>query len=145
MKVDVKNVKINNTMSEETLCFSASLYLDGKRVGTVANRGTGGPHEYQVPQKVMNAFAEYAAKLPNRKIVFDSGAFLDVPVDIDLLVDDAVREYEQNKLMKTHWVFVYTNNLYRYLTISKSTPREEAIRLINKRYNGSFKLKNKEK
>ena len=33
-------------MSQETKCFSASIYLDGKKVGLVRNHGCGGSHLY---------------------------------------------------------------------------------------------------
>jgi hypothetical protein len=42
-KVELKNIKTLESNSEETLCFTASLYLDGKRVGKVSNAGRGGP------------------------------------------------------------------------------------------------------
>ena len=41
MKITLKNVKHYESMSEETDCFEASLYVDGKKVGRVSNRGTG--------------------------------------------------------------------------------------------------------
>lgn len=46
MAITVKNVKIHDELSEETLCFSASVYFNGKRVGTATNRGHGGCNDY---------------------------------------------------------------------------------------------------
>ena len=46
MSITLKAVKIHQDMSEETLCFSASLYWNGKRVGSVSNRGCGGCNDY---------------------------------------------------------------------------------------------------
>jgi hypothetical protein len=43
MELTLKNVKVHADMSEETTCFSASVYIDGKRAGTAKNRGHGGP------------------------------------------------------------------------------------------------------
>ena len=48
MKIEIKNVKYLNELSHETLCFFATLHIDGKKVGTVINRGCGGCHEYDV-------------------------------------------------------------------------------------------------
>ena len=45
MELTLKNVKLMESMSEETTCFSASIYIGGERAGEVRNRGTGGPHE----------------------------------------------------------------------------------------------------
>lgn len=46
MNVQLKNVKNHPDMSQETDCFSASIYVDGKRIGEVRNDGQGGSHEY---------------------------------------------------------------------------------------------------
>ena len=43
MRLTVKNYKRVEWMSEETDCYQASLYLDGKRIGTAENSGQGGP------------------------------------------------------------------------------------------------------
>ena len=40
--ITLKKVKLNTAMSEETLCFSADIYEDGKLVAHVSNRGHGG-------------------------------------------------------------------------------------------------------
>ena len=42
MNLSVKNVKIHDDMSEETMCFSCDLYDNGKLVAHVSNRGIGG-------------------------------------------------------------------------------------------------------
>ena len=41
--IEVKSVKIAQHMSEETLAFTASLWVNGKRVGYLKNTGQGGP------------------------------------------------------------------------------------------------------
>lgn len=50
MKITLKNVKVNEVMSEETLCFSADLFENGKLVAHVSNRGHGGCNDVQ-PRK----------------------------------------------------------------------------------------------
>ena len=42
MKLELKNVRVNNAMSEETTCFTATLYADGKKMAHCRNSGTGG-------------------------------------------------------------------------------------------------------
>lgn len=46
MKVELKNVKYSAFASQETHCFEATVYIDGKRAGTVSNEGYGGPDSY---------------------------------------------------------------------------------------------------
>lgn len=40
--ITLKNVKIYEALSEETLCFTATVYENGKRIGTAKNEGHGG-------------------------------------------------------------------------------------------------------
>lgn len=42
MKLQLKKIKIYDELSEETICFTAELYADGKKVATVRNDGCGG-------------------------------------------------------------------------------------------------------
>ena len=46
-KFQLKSFKEMKSLSEETPCFSASLYYDGKKVCEVSNRGQGGCHDYR--------------------------------------------------------------------------------------------------
>jgi hypothetical protein len=62
MKLTLKNVIINQRMSEETTCFSATVYADGKRAGTVCNRGCGGSNEYHWADSVLGVEIEVWAE-----------------------------------------------------------------------------------
>lgn len=42
MKLELKKVKFYDELSEETLCYTAELHVDGKKVATVKNDGRGG-------------------------------------------------------------------------------------------------------
>ena len=42
MKVELKNFNYNSRMSEETDCFSADIWINGKKVGYAENGGKGG-------------------------------------------------------------------------------------------------------
>jgi len=44
--IELKNLSHNVTFSEETHCFSASVYINGKRMFCAKNRGHGGPNDY---------------------------------------------------------------------------------------------------
>jgi hypothetical protein len=63
MKIELKNIKHSEFASQETNCYQATIYIDGKRVGTVENAGHGGcdnVYPYQVAQQI----DEYAKTLP---------------------------------------------------------------------------------
>ena len=42
MKVELKNVKFSESLSEETNAFTADVFIDGKKCGYVRNDGCGG-------------------------------------------------------------------------------------------------------
>lgn len=85
---EVKNVKVIESMSEETLCFEASLYVDGKKVGHASNHGHGGPdmQDFDSPEGEA-AFREVAVAYEGPD-AFEPGT---------ILVADAVAEYDYQK------------------------------------------------
>ena len=44
--MELKSIKFNAHFSRETHCFTATVYLDGKRIMKVENDGNGGAHNY---------------------------------------------------------------------------------------------------
>jgi hypothetical protein len=45
-RIALSNIKRVAHFSEETHCYTAVLYVDGERWGTVSNRGHGGPDDF---------------------------------------------------------------------------------------------------
>lgn len=46
MNIELKNIKYMESLSEETSCFSADLFVNGRKVGYAKNAGHGGCTEY---------------------------------------------------------------------------------------------------
>ena len=73
MKLELKNIKHTAWASEETHCYQASLYVNGKPVAIVSNDGHGGPdRDYAHPKIephtyrfVMTEVHAYFKSLPN--------------------------------------------------------------------------------
>jgi hypothetical protein len=72
MKLELKAIKHTEWASEETHCYQASLYVDGKPVAVVSNDGHGGcDRDYDHPKfkgdyrSTMKAVHEYFKSLPN--------------------------------------------------------------------------------
>tara|TARA_R110000868_G_scaffold409899_1_gene696436 strand:- start:34291 stop:34761 length:471 start_codon:yes stop_codon:yes gene_type:complete len=63
MKIELKNIKTLKAMSEETQCFTATVYIDGSKAGTVRNSGHGGCNEYH-PTSLGQRLDDYAKTLP---------------------------------------------------------------------------------
>jgi hypothetical protein len=54
----LKNIKVCEWASEETTCFTATLYMNGKRLGEVRNDGQGGCNYYDFNTKEIKTIAE---------------------------------------------------------------------------------------
>jgi len=67
MNIELRNVKYAAFASEETPCFSAAVFIDGKRVGEVSNDGHGGCHRYS-SREVEKRLDAYAKTLPPIKV-----------------------------------------------------------------------------
>lgn len=69
MKIELKNLKVAKFLSEETVAFTATLYVDGKKVGSVNNNGQGGPNNICIDHSkypgLQEKMEEYAASLPD--------------------------------------------------------------------------------
>lgn len=99
---ELKNVKINRTLSEETLCYSASLYVDGRKVADVSNRGHGGPTDILFIPGVHEARALNTVKGTQTygDTVFDPRASLEITLD-EMAEDSDVKKTARRQATKT--------------------------------------------
>tara|TARA_Y100000004_G_C8870256_1_gene392989 strand:+ start:53 stop:520 length:468 start_codon:yes stop_codon:yes gene_type:complete len=103
--IQVKNVKIHMDMSEETLCFSASVYMNGKRVGTASNRGHGGCNDYSDRLDRREDINEW---LEEANLVWADGdevTFEKLDFVIGELVEDFDRQSQIKRWMRTQVLF----------------------------------------
>ncbi|MBV7408748.1 hypothetical protein [Maritimibacter sp. DP1N21-5] len=98
MKIELKNIKYSSFASQETNCYDAALYIDGRKIGNVGNTGTGGsdyfypsanPSIHQNRDAHARADAWCKANLPAVEL---GEGFDPVPADLELhcgaLLDD---------------------------------------------------------
>jgi hypothetical protein len=72
MKIELKNVHVNERFSRETTCYTANIYVDGVKVGYVENDGNGGSDNIQYTDRAVEArVREYIKALPPRASHFD--------------------------------------------------------------------------
>ena len=71
MKLELKNVKFYESMSEETNCFQADLFINGKKIAYVKNSGQGGCTDYGVHDfklhSVLREAEAYFNSMPKKK------------------------------------------------------------------------------
>ena len=103
MKLTVKNYKRVEWASEETECFQASLYLDGKRIGSADNEGRGGPNHYdfvspEAKQSFDAAVEEWVDSIKDDpKWQLDDGRCF---ADQDCFVGEACIAFQREREMK---------------------------------------------
>ena len=90
MKIELKNIKLSDFASQETRCFEATVYIDGKKAGTVSNEGHGGPHNYS-PWEVAARISGYAETLPPWTYQYE-GVTHSIPQNADMVLDDILTE-----------------------------------------------------
>lgn len=63
--IELKNIQHSAFASEETYCYEAGVYFNGKRVGKVGNNGHGGcDHEYVEDHEGWAAMQAYIDSIP---------------------------------------------------------------------------------
>ena len=104
MNIQLKNVKYSAFASRETHCFQASIYIDGKKVGTVENEGYGGPDSFH-PSTVADQINEYAKNLP--PIQFEG---MTMAQNAETVIGELMNKYLQgkqlNSLLSSRLVYV---------------------------------------
>lgn len=94
----LKNVSVNQRMSEETTCFSADVYRDGVKVISVTNRGCGGAHGYC--EYVKGALDDADAYAKTRPATVYQG--VTIAPDLDSMIDDLLNEHLLEKDAKKY-------------------------------------------
>ena len=126
MKIEIKNLKVAEFLSEETLAYSATIYVDGIRAFDASNQGQGGPDRYYQFGTITESEVDAWVKANNVPIKFRDQ---ELEYDLELLVGDLIArqqaEKKLKKLLKTKLVEHANGELYTY----KATPSPESILL----------------
>lgn len=98
MKIELKNLKINKMFSEETTCFMADVFVNGKKTAYAKNDGQGGNtniQPYEGMSKLLNEVYDYCKTLPKK-------SYLDFEYvqTLDSVIDDILFEKEKEKEQK---------------------------------------------
>lgn len=103
MKLELKNVKFYESMSEETNCFQADLFINGKKIAYVKNSGHGGCTDYHVldfsQQQILRDAEAYCKGLP--KVKYGENEYA---VSLETVIDDLFENWlkikQDSKLAK---------------------------------------------
>ena len=134
MDIKLKAVKHSVTFSEETNCFQANLYVDGKKVAYVKNDGRGGCTDYNAYNKELRPKLEeaeaYAKTLPPIKY-----GSMTIDMNLEHLIDDLFDDWLFTKDMNKGIIYGKSKDLAKILswkgyTISKLLKHRQGITLI---------------
>lgn len=130
MKIELKALKYSDFASQETHCFQANVYIDGKMHGWAENDGHGGMTNIQ-PRELYEVLKQHTDKLP--PIVYKYGdqvLTLEESPDsfIDGLVTLALHEKDLKRSMKNRILFTRENQVFE---TKKLTAAELAASLAN--------------
>lgn len=135
MKIELKNVKIAESLSEETIAFTASLWIDGRRVGRASNRGHGDPNRLEFDDReVERQFNDYVNKLPPVESEYGP---LDMCPDLfisELVVDVQHRQWLKRQTRNKIIFRLEGDDRGAYRTIPKTAKPSKAEAFIRQKY-----------
>jgi hypothetical protein len=93
INLELKNIQVRSTRSEDTYCYQAVLYCEGRRVADVANDGTGGPDRvhWYVPEAKEEIEAAFRRAPPVKVVI--SGITAEIPNSLELWCGERVSDH----------------------------------------------------
>jgi hypothetical protein len=107
MKIEVKNIKINKSFSEETICFTADVFVNGVKTAYAKNDGRGGCtwiNNYEGKAELLKQAEAFAKTLPSHFYEYgDRKMEIESTLDgiVDTAVDNKFNEGERARFEKT--------------------------------------------
>jgi hypothetical protein len=127
MNIELKNVTYSKALSQETSAYTADIWVDGKKRGTVRNQGQGGCDDIY-PRELARDLAVHAATLPPTDCY---GTMLKPSVEMVLgeLLEKYLAAKELKRIFKKKCLFIAADGkLYSVLGLK---PPKDAVRVLN--------------
>jgi hypothetical protein len=97
----LKRFEYLESRSDETPCFSAVLYVDGKPLANCGNNGCGGPNDIYIFPECRAMGEAFEAFLTTQPRVKPAGYDIELECDLDYIVDELVGlKLEERRLQK---------------------------------------------
>lgn len=91
--IEIKSLRVIKSMSQETLCFSANVYVNGKIFCVVSNHGHGGCNDYDPKKGTSSDMRKQIDEMFGSFDNFDSA--------VDKLINDAYSEQQCKSILKS--------------------------------------------
>lgn len=125
--LQLKNVKVHDDLSEETTCFTANIYLDGKNIGAAKNDGRGGNTDVYVGNEHNDKLMAHYQESENKYVALGK---LESDVD-DLLYQWLIADSDKKMLRKQKNCLVFKQVDGAYCTIKYKHPIETILKFQN--------------
>jgi hypothetical protein len=147
---ELKAIKVNERLSEETFCYSANIYVGKTKVAEVSNHGHGGcDNQYPINKEKWQELVDAVNELPDEeKEIY--GTTITLEPTIEQLCWDQVADYLQVQDFKKsirNKVAFYTgewNGSFNYYPlksgIDKSKQRQAIAEILPQKYPGAVIL-----
>lgn len=141
MKIELKNIKVMSSLSEETTCYSASLYVDGKKIGEVSNRGHGGPDNFHGNRAAFEAAEAWVnANMPPLETSFGEDPLqMDMELLCGTLLEDHLLRKELRSSLRRKVLFI-NDGLYEISNGKHAT--DTIVDHLRKKHGSSIKILN---
>jgi len=117
-RLSLAAVKVCKWASEETMCFTATVKIDGKKVGTVSNEGRGGCDYEDFNSKDAREFYQAEAKkLPLWEMEWD-GKVETCEQGTEGLTAILIAEFEARKHAKKYFTYINLDEKHDITTFS---------------------------
>ena len=123
MELKLKSIKVLLSASEETFCYEAVVYKDGKKIGFVTNEGRGGCDHQHIDSETLNEINEWCkTNLPT----WTSYDGEQVPTDFEMFCNKQIQLHldkkELKKLLKKVAIYDKSKNkIYTYHSYKPSS------------------------
>lgn len=111
MKIELKNIKYAAFASEETSCYEATLWVDGKKIGHVSNDGRGGCDNFNGDHAAYKVVDQWCiSNLPARQYTKEKDGFdgiheTDLETLCGTLLEDHLIAKDMTKVMINNVLF----------------------------------------
>ena len=122
MKIELKAIKYSAFASQETHCYEANLYVDGKKIGVVSNDGHGGADSFWGSQEDRNRVEAWLKENGNHS-TYSDGSIMheDLEMRCSRLMNDWHRDQELKKILR-RVSYIVGNEVYQLPSKYKPTP-----------------------
>ncbi|HAT6805172.1 TPA: hypothetical protein JAN03_24570 [Citrobacter freundii] len=152
-RITLKNLKVAEFASEETLCFTATVIFDGVAVGEARNDGRGGMtfiHALGDKRAQLSEAGTFAESLQSEScpnLPLKEGKVFSIDITLDYIVDDLANKLHEERKLRTRYsrnkdkvIFIRDGKIFslKKIRLNALTDRPAFFASLRKQYGSSI-------